>query len=183
MNSFETLNKDEVYYFSYFNYNIEYLEKIFNRNIEYEIGISTHSAIEIMNENIFNLTCYNENKVYGIIFKLKKNELDKLNEIFNQEYDSQYILVKYKIYTYFSKEIISYLFVSSIDIVDNDIKKKVLLNKSLYLDKIHKIFNDCNYICIHKYNIKSFYEIFELNDNILLCYYDSDLKKYKPLIF
>ncbi len=171
MNSFETLNEDEVHFFSYFEYDIEYLEKLFNRHIEYEIGTIIHSVIEFFNEKVVNIGTYNDKYIFGIIFKLKKHELNNLVEINNKEYQSNYALKRNENHILYNlcdlKKITSYYFKinmlnnSEINISFDELSKNI---KSNFYIKIHNILKKILKIL---YDCKKIYDK-RLNNNIIV---------------
>ena len=83
--SFETLNEDEVHYFCYRYETIEYLQELFNRNIECELGILWDYLLFPINRTTVSLEYEigDDHCIQGIIVKLKKDELNKLIEIDN----------------------------------------------------------------------------------------------------
>ncbi len=198
MNSFETLNEDEVYYFSYINENIEYLEKLFNRKIEFYIGALLNSSFYVINENTISIKCDNDdNHIFGLIFKLKNNELNKLIQIYDKEYSSHYFLTEYDFQIYYpnnfnSESIKSYIFlVNSYTITKSSIpfeemELKFSDKNHICINKIYKLLHECFNLYKKRYincSIKNgmLYKKFELYMYSLCLYYDdnNELKKIR----
>lgn len=193
MNSFEILNEDEVHYFSYINENIEYLEKLFNRKIEYEMGVIMNYGLELINEDIIGIISNEENHVSGIIFKLTKSELNnlvKINNLLNYRLIQNESNILYG--NYYSEPIETYYFIPNRYVIHSsnlsfeEMKLKVHGKLMDTLKNIHKIFNDCKHIYNTKYNKSNnpdlFYDNVKLYNDILVYYYDTKTLTYKQLI-
>ncbi len=164
MSLFETLQEDEIHYFCYRYETIEYLEKIFNRNIEYEISILTDYVLCAMNNKIYDLMYYTNENIIGIVIKITKNELNQLIKIMNndiQKYNlKEFNLKEYNIYVlYFNNQttkISSYILtLDYINKNDNNLQNDILVyiddNKENMFIQRYQLIQNCKNIINKKY--------------------------------
>ncbi len=163
--SFETLNEDEVHYFCYRYETIEYLQEIFNRNIECELAILCDYLLFPINRTTVSLEYEIGDEYYtqGIIVKLKKDELNKLIEIDNNIHNNSYIMNNKKIVIIYINQryytINCYLFISKIssgesnnkEFYDNITKEINISNDNILIDR-EKIFLSCHNLLKLKLN-------------------------------
>ncbi len=160
--NFDQINDDNtVFYFCYINEHIDYLEELFNRKIQYKYGLLNGSLITIDNNNFsfFSSNCIHKSNIDGIVVKITKNELLKIEEI-NNDYMMLYIKTfvnlneKKKIYLncYYLCSMNYSKNIPSKDIINN--RYKILLNcKNIYPS--YKI-NDLHFYYLEKYNKEYF---------------------------
>ena len=144
---FET-NEDEIFYFCYRNDNIEYLQQLFNRSIEYKYGVMSRAILCGVNDNDFTLISgdgIDSESIDGIVVKLKKNELFYLEKM-----NTNFSMSCVRIFVYLGNENFKYINCNYL-YSDNYSQNVPSLEN---IEKRYKILENC----------KQIYELYKMRD-------------------